>query len=148
MLRIEFEPPSSSPCDCCGSTSVRLTRFVYRDGDAYAVYYAAFTPEHTERVVRGLAGLGEWGNDDVGPEARVAFAFEIRVAEEQFQVGIVDAKYSPWRDVTLLGEILNRAEALEHEWLSEVFHLTDHIVAEDQEVIHYFSDDGLGSHQG
>jgi hypothetical protein len=38
MIRIEFENPIESQCECCGKTTVRLTRFVYRDDDAYAVY--------------------------------------------------------------------------------------------------------------
>ncbi len=43
MIRIEFEEPTSSSCACCGKATIRLTRFVYRDEDAYAVYYAQYT---------------------------------------------------------------------------------------------------------
>lgn len=68
MLRIEFEPPEHSLCECCGKTTTRLTRFVYKNDDAYAVYYANFTPQHPEKVLRGLISLGEWGDDNVGPE--------------------------------------------------------------------------------
>ena len=138
MLRIEFEPPRKSECDCCGNTTVSLTRFVYKDNDAYAVYYAAFTAGHTEKVVSGLIGLGEWADDEVGPEARLAFPFEIRATDEQFQVGMVDASSSPWSDVEFLGRLLDRDEALQHEWISEVFHITDHMVSDDPEVAGYF----------
>ena len=138
MLRIEFEPPKYSVCDCCGNTTVRLTRFVYQDANAHAVYYAAFTPQHPEKILRGLIGLGEWGDDKAGPEARLAFPFEIRATEKQFEVGMVDAAASPWSDVTFLGRILNRAEALQHEWISEVFHIADHMVTDDTEIVEYF----------
>jgi hypothetical protein len=40
MLTIEFEKPHQSVCECCGGTTTSLTRFVYRDDDAFAVYYA------------------------------------------------------------------------------------------------------------
>jgi hypothetical protein len=140
MIRIESEPPQRSACECCGKTTIRLTRFVYKDNNAYAVYYAAFTPEHSEKVVTAIIGLGEWGDDRYGPESRVAFPLEIRSTENQFQVGLVNAEASPWSHVTFLGRILNRQEALKHDWASDVFHITDHIVSEDQEVIRYFEE--------
>src|SRR5690348_15470162 len=87
MLGIEFERPEHSVCECCGKTTTRLTRFFYKDDDAYAVYYAIFTPQHPEKVLRGLISVGEWGDDNLGPEGRLAFPFEIRVTEERFQVG-------------------------------------------------------------
>jgi hypothetical protein len=139
MLRIEFDEPNQSVCECCGSTTVTLTRFVYKDDDAYAVYYAAFTPQHKEKVVCGIIGLGEWGDDSLGPQDRVAFPFEIRATEDQFHVGMVDADASPWSETTFLGQLLNRDEALKHEWISEVFHITDHMVTDDEEIVRYFS---------
>lgn len=138
MLRIEFEEPTESQCECCGNTSISLTRFVYKDGDAFAVYYASFTKGHPERNLCGLIGIGEWSDDSVGPEARRAFPFEIRVTEDQYQVGLVNAEQSPWRDVTFMGRILDREEALKHEWIGEVFHITDHMVTEDEEIIRFF----------
>ncbi len=123
---------------------VRLTRFVYKDNDAFAVYYAAFTPEHPEKIVSAMIGLGEWGDAEVSPEARVAFPFEIRATEDRFQVGMVDAEVSPWSQVTFLGSILNRDEALQHEWISEVFRITDCMVTEDEEIVRYFSGNYCG----
>ena len=71
-IEIEFEPPSESRSECCGNTTTRLTCFVYRDGDAYAIYYVGCTPEHDEERVSGLIGLGEWGKEG-GPADRLAF---------------------------------------------------------------------------
>jgi hypothetical protein len=138
MLRIEFEPAQHSRCECCGNTTVRLTRFVYKNKDAFAVYYAIFTPQHTEKLLCGIIGLGEWGDDSIGPEARLAFPFEIRATDDAFQVGMVDATSSPWGHVTFLGRILNRDESLKHEWLPDVFHITDHMVVDDGEIVRYF----------
>ena len=33
----EFEDPVEQACGCCGSPIISLTRFVYRNGDAFAV---------------------------------------------------------------------------------------------------------------
>ena len=51
----------------------------------------------------------------------------------------MDKEESPWKDPEYLGQILDRKEALIHPWLKDVFHITDHIVAEDKIIIDYFS---------
>ena len=116
---------------------MRLTRFVYRDDDAYAVYYARYTAGHGERRLSGLLGLGEWGEKG-SPGERVAFPFQIWTDENNFKVGLVNAADSPWSHVTFLGRILNREEALKHQWIEEVFHITDHMVTDDAEITKYF----------
>ena len=138
MLRSEFEASTESVCECCQNTTVKLTRFVYQDDNAFAVYYAQFTPGHDAKRLSGIIGLGEWGNDELGPESRLAFPFQIWLNGDNFQVGLVDAADSPWREVTFLGRILNREEALGHKWLDDVFHITDHIVTEDPDVVKFF----------
>jgi hypothetical protein len=133
-LRIEFEKPvQDDPCSCCGGRTTRLTRFVYLDDHAHAVYYGSFSDMHPDQGVNVAISLGNWGEGSE-PKDRVAFALQIRSTESEFQVGVVDAKYSPWQDADILGRMLDRSEALKHPWLQEVFHLTDHIVMEDNEV--------------
>ena len=138
MIEIEFEEPTVSRCECCGKEQCRLTRFVYKNGDAHAVYYADFIKGHEEKVVTGIISLGEWGEGGE-PEDRLAFPFRIWTKEGNYQVGLTDKKFSPWSHIEFLGRILDREEALSHEWIQEVFHITDHIVAEDKEVIDYLS---------
>jgi hypothetical protein len=135
-ITIECEPGESAECDCCGGLTTSLTRFVYRDSDAYAAYYAAFSDNHADGIVSVLIGMGEWA-DDAPPEGRVAFAAQIRTTQGEYQVMIVDRDRSPWKDVTYLGRILDRQEALAHPLVTEVFHLTDHIVHDDSEVHEY-----------
>lgn len=137
MMRIEFEEPTESMCECCGDTTVRLTRFVYKDGYAYAVYYAQFTAGHEDKRLSGLVGLGEWG-EGAKPENRLAFPFQMWTEGGNLNVGLVNAEDSPWRDVTFLGRLLSREEAIEHAWVEEVFHLIDHMVREDKAVMRCF----------
>ncbi len=140
MIEIEFENPTVDKCECCGDEMVRLTRFVYQDGDAFAVYYAKFTRTHSDKVVYGLISLGGWG-DGTGPDDRHAFSFRIWTSEENYQVGLTDKEESPWKDVEYLGQILNRQDALVHPWLKNVFHITDHIVVDDKIIVDYFNQD-------
>lgn len=139
MLRIEYEDPVKSVCECCGNTTFRLTRFVYQDDDAFAVYYAQFTHGHDNKRLSGIIGLGEWGNDEIGPEGRLAFPFQIWQKDDNWVVGMVDACDSPWSDVTFLGRIQNRDEALAHRWITDVFHITDHMVDDDKEIVNFFN---------
>jgi hypothetical protein len=131
--RIEGEP-----CPCCGGRTTRLTRFVYSDGDAHAVYYAAFSNNHPDRHASVAISLGEWG-EGATSDGRIAFAVRIRSAEAEYQIMVVDAAESPWNDVAYLGRMLDRKEALAHPWITEVFHITDHIVTEDQDVRDYLN---------
>lgn len=141
MIEIDFEEPTESVCECCGNTTVRLTRFVYKDGDAHAVYYAQFTAGHEKKRLSGVIGLGEWGEGGE-PENRLAFPFQIWTDQDNFKVGLVNAADSPWSHVTFLGRLLDRDEALKHPWVKEVFHITDHMVREDKEVMRYFGAQG------
>jgi len=136
MLTIEFEPPKNTTCDCCGGVTTTLTRFVSQDGDAYAIYYARFGAEHRERVVQAVVSLGDW-SDAAGPWDRVAFPLEIRAAEAEYRVGLANAADSPWSGTAIIGRVLDRDEALQHERLSEVFHITDHMVRDDVPLREY-----------
>jgi hypothetical protein len=137
MLTIEFEPAKESePCPCCGGKTTSLTRFVHKDGDAHAIYYAKFSDNHTDRVVVATVSLGEWG-DGKTPEQRVAFALELRSDEANFKVSVIDAEASPWREAKIIGRTLNRNEALVHPLVKEAFHITDHMVSEDAPIKEY-----------
>lgn len=140
MIEIEFPEPEASKCDCCGNTTTRLTRFVTRDGDAFAIYYAAFSEGHPENGVIGVVSVGEWW-DDSFPESRDAFAFRIWEGEDNYHVTITDAKESQWSDVNLIGRKLSREEALAHPLIHDVFHITDHMTDEDPAIREFFGDE-------
>jgi hypothetical protein len=138
MIEIQFEKPNSEVCQCCGNESVRLTRFVYKNADAHAVYYCQITKEHEEKVVSGIISLGDWSEGSY-PINRVAFPFRIWVSEENYQIGLLDKKDSHWSHIEFLGNILDRDAGLKHPWIKEVFHITDHIVTEDGPVIYFLN---------
>ncbi|AWA31149.1 hypothetical protein HYN48_14185 [Flavobacterium magnum] len=137
MLEIEFENPNISVCECCGGKTTRLTRFVHKDGNAFAIYYLSFTDNHPDKSIIGIISIGDWGSDGP-PKNRKSFPFKIWTNEKNYQIGLIDKIESPWQDA-LLGEILNRNEALKHNWIKDVFHITDHIVAEDILAIEYLN---------
>jgi hypothetical protein len=136
MLTIEFTPGKSVPCPCCGRESTNLTRFVYRDGDAYAIYKAMFSESHPNRIVLATVSLGPWDGDATADQ-RVAFALKLTPAPTQYEVQVVDAASSPWRDSETLGRTLDRAEALDHPALPEVYAIADRMVADDRALNAY-----------
>jgi hypothetical protein len=138
MIKIEFEEPILSRCDCCGETTTQLTRFVYKNDDAFAVYYASFTENHGDKVVWGLIGLGEWGEGSE-PKDRFAFPFRLWTDANNNLVSLTDKAESPWKEVDFLGSILDREAALTHPMIQDVFHITDHIVTDDQVVVAFLA---------
>ena len=141
MITIESEEPHESRCECCCSKMFRVTGFVYKDGDAFAVYYAQFAYAHGERRVNGIIALGNW-SEAGSREDRVSFPLQIWEDESNLNVSLVNADESPWSHVAVLGRILDREQALRHEWLQEVFHVTEHMTSEDPEIRKYFSAGG------
>jgi hypothetical protein len=118
--RFELEEPRRSTCNCCGAEIVALTRFVYFDEDAYAVYYAKVYLGHEPRAIQAYVSIGHWG-EEANPADRDAFALEIR--QEGVRVG--DAATSPWPNVEIMGRGLSREEALSHARIGDVFEITD-----------------------
>jgi hypothetical protein len=137
MLTIEFEPPESLACECCGHATTKLVRFVRNEDGAYAVYLAQFAQAHPQRDVIGIISLGSWGGEDARPADRVAFGFHMWEEDGQLQTRIVDVAETPWHSADFFGVPLRRAEALMHPLLPEVFHLSDHIAADDQPIRAY-----------
>jgi hypothetical protein len=136
-ITIEFEPPrQSGTCECCGGRTTSLTRFVYKNGDAFAIYYARFSDNHPERLVLAAVSIGEWGEGSV-PAQRIAFALQLRTGSENYEVMVCDAATSPWCASDLLGPMLDREAALAHPLIDEVFHITDHALVEDEPLKAY-----------
>lgn len=131
---LELSEPTLSRCDCCNGSSVYLTRFVRRDGDAFAVSYTRYGNDHANNELVMLVSLGQWGQsggDGNVPPDRVAFSCRVRPVDGSYEVMLADAADSPWSDVALIGKKLGRAEALAHPWKADVFEVLDHSFAHD-----------------
>jgi hypothetical protein len=127
---VELSEPNIVNCECCGGLSVRLTRFVYRDGEAFAIYYAAYSTNHLNNELAMIVSLGGWSEEGVPPE-RVAFYCRIRPTEDSYQVSLGDAPNSAWSDVDLVGRKLSREQALIHPWKTAAFEVLDEGFAAD-----------------
>ncbi|MBL8954270.1 MAG: DUF2199 domain-containing protein [Myxococcaceae bacterium] len=121
---IELPEPTRSLCDCCGGLTVRMTRFVSRNAEPYAVYYAAYTnaPQHGELSM--LISLGEWGEGSTAPQ-RSAFFCRVRPSGDSYELMLGDAAKSAWGDVEAVGTKLSRDQALAHPMKATAFSMVD-----------------------
>lgn len=131
MIEIEFIEPQYFKCECCGGSSANLTRFVYEDGNAIAIYKATFAENHQEIGVMIAIGLDDNWESEFASVNRVAFACRIWENESEFVVSVTDRNESPWINSKVLGRMLDRDEALSHGSIDQVFHITDHILSSD-----------------
>jgi hypothetical protein len=138
IFEVEYEEPLIVTCDCCGAPETRLTRFVKRDGDAYAVYLVRYVDGQQMHPACAVVSLGTWGVDGVPPD-RVAFALRIPHHPDEYQVEVIDGAELAWKKSEILGRKLSRDEALAHPWLPEVYRLFDHMVENDA-PLHAFLD--------
>ena len=140
---IDFEAPEQSePCPCgCGGRTVSLTRFIHEDYAPKAVYYARFATSHPERVVSATVSIGQWEEGST-PADRLAFAFEIRGTGGEFNIRVVGAERSPWKDVEAIGRTLTREEAEAHPQLDEAVTLASRVLDRDPPVRAYFAAKG------
>lgn len=130
---IEMSEPSASRCDCCGGLTVRLTRFVHRNGDAFAIYYAAYSNNHPDDELAMLVSLGEWGEDS-DPSQRTAFYCRVRPTTDSYEVMLGDAARSAWADASIIGKKLSREEALRHPLKATAFGVLDEGFVQDRSL--------------
>jgi hypothetical protein len=128
VLRIECAPPKSR-----GTEAMVLTRYVYDDHGVYAVYLASLGSSHPYDI-DVVISVGSWA-DDSTPRDRDAFA--LRLWREGFAV--IDGAESPWTDAEVLGRLLDRAEALDHPRIDDVFDLAHRMYAHDDEIHAFFT---------
>ncbi len=121
---VEWSAPDEKQtvCVCCGATSVVMWGYVYQGGDAYGVYYAAFSTEHEPAVLLSWGGWGE-GSD---PRDRAFVALALGVADGRLKTEVAARSELPgfgaaWADVEgTLGVELAREDALRRreEWFA------------------------------
>jgi len=134
MLRLEVgEPPEARPCECCGATSRTAHGFVYRDGDAYAIYYAGWSDGHPERGASMAVAVGEWAEGS-SPADRVSVGVRAIPTPSSVDFTVLNPDESPWGETPLLGKMLGRDQALAHPALAEVMDVAEHIVRDDARV--------------
>jgi hypothetical protein len=115
-------------CDQCGREYEHITGFIYGDGDAHSIYYAA-CHGHPEHEVWLDVILGTWGEDDYVEDHRT---FSCRIGEEGATA--VDASAVAEGKADLFGRKLTREEALADPLVGTFWNVVDLVALEDPSV--------------
>lgn len=126
----------SSICHCCGRESYIGHGFIFKDGDAYAVYYAGWVPSHSEKKVSFAIAIGEW-DDSSTVEDRTCFGLEAYEEKEEILFKIIEPADSPWNTTELLGKMISRDDALNNPLIKEVFDIVEHIIRNHDSIKKY-----------
>ncbi|WP_131177975.1 hypothetical protein [Phytopseudomonas dryadis] len=130
------ENRNASLCRCCGNDSYVGHGFIYKDGNAYAVYYVGWSEEHFDKRVSIALAIGEW-DDNSTAEDRTCFGVEVSEGKDEFLFRIMEPGEAPWSNTGLLGLMLSRDEALSHPLLKEVFFIVENILR-DHVALHEY----------
>ena len=132
---LEIEPGAKvieSMCDHCDQPMTRVTAFVNRGGDAYAVYYASCYHHDGHEVWIDAVFSPTWGE-----EADDHFTFGCRVGpvggQAEPAASLVPAAQA-WGESRVFGHKLSRDDALSHPMLGEFWELVDHVLIWDTVV--------------
>jgi hypothetical protein len=121
-------------CPCCDTPIQRTWNYVYRDGHAYAVYFANCYRHKDQAHETWIdAILGSWGDDAVNDHV----TFGCRVGEVENGPDPAATLVQACLDGSggeLHGTILSREDGLTHPWLPEFWLLVDFILANDPVV--------------
>lgn len=126
----------SSICHCCGRKSFIGHGFIYKDGDAYAVYYAGWAPSHSSMKVSFAIAIGKW-DDNSTVQDRICFGLEAYEDKEEILLSVIDPPDSPWKNTELLGNMISRKEALHNPSIKEVFDITELIIRKHEAIKKY-----------
>jgi len=132
------ENSKSSICHCCGRKSFIGHGFIYKDGDAYAVYYAGWAPSHSPVKVSFAIAIGKW-DDNSTVQDRICFGLEAYEDKEEILLRAIDPSDSPWKNTELLGNMISRGDALNNHSIKEVFDITEFIIRKHDAIKEYLA---------
>ncbi|QTD48892.1 hypothetical protein [Sulfidibacter corallicola] len=130
------ENEEKSTCHCCKRISYNGHGFVYKDNDAYGVYYAAWSPEHEVKQVSFAISLGDWDSSSTIRD-RTCFGFQITDDRDDVTFSAIGPESSPWPNSDLLGEMISRQSALIHPLFQEALLISEKVVRSHETISQY-----------
>lgn len=121
-------------CSCCNTPIERTWNFVYRSGDAYAVYFAnSYHHKGQPHETWIDVILGTWGGDTC--EDHVTFGCRVGpVADSPEPAATLVQARSDGTGGEIHGATLSREEGLAHPRLPEFWQVVDFVLESDPSV--------------
>ncbi len=133
LLEIEADPTvTHHACDHCEQAFQRVTGYVYRGGDAHAVYFASCYHHGCHEVFIDVVFSPTWED---GADDHVTFGCRVGPIEGQDHPGAsLMTGAEAFADGPLFGRKLSREQALSHPLLPDFWSLVDHVLVNDEVV--------------
>lgn len=133
VLTIEVgREPRTRTCDKCGRSAADTTGFVYRDGNAYAIYHAVMHRHQGTPQLDLAIGIGTWESGDSVADLTAFLAVWTETDEIRF--GFVDPTESVWAGARLLKNQLAADEARTSDSRQAVLSVAELVVSGDPAV--------------
>ena len=116
-----------STCEKHGESSSNGHGFVYKNNDAYSIYYAGWSAASADKCVSLALAIGEW-DDDSSSEDRTCFGLEVYETDDEIQFRVCEPEESPWPNTDLLGQMVSRDVGLKHDLLKEVYLIAEEVL--------------------
>jgi hypothetical protein len=145
-LRLEIgEGAEGEPCVCCGVASITAHGFLYRNGDAHAIYYAGWSVRHPEHGVTMAIAVGRW---EEGSSAADRVSIGVRATSTATTIDFIalNSADSPWSNTPLLGKMLERDQAVTHPAWREVLEVAEYVVQNDARIRDFWGATFHGHH--
>lgn len=110
--------------------------FIYKNGDAYAIYMVGWSPARIEKKVSVAISIGDF-DDDARIEDRTCFGVEVFPTGEEISFSFIDPEFSPWAKTESLGIMISKEEARSHPFKSELFLILEHALRNHKPVSDY-----------
>jgi hypothetical protein len=123
-------------CESCGGRHKSACGFIYRNDDAYGLYFAALHVGHPTPSVGLTLSLGKWWDDDAVDERCWVFV-SIWPEADEYRMGLKDPRLSQHFKQAALGKPLERETALSSPLKGDFFEVADYIIANDPAVSSY-----------
>jgi hypothetical protein len=133
-LSIEEGNVETTPCDCCGSKSIRVDGDV-ADGDAYLGWYSAeWSDGHQDVPLRLYLYTGNW-SEGAAQETRFGMMIEYRSGEDG---GYCLLDWPPERRAaSKMFTMLDRADVIGSDYAASVRAMTDAILMKDTRIVEW-----------
>lgn len=117
-------------CSQCGGRHKSAYGFIYKDGDAYSLYYATLHIGHPEPSVGLTLSIGKWWDDNAVEERQWVF-LRVWATCDEFKMEVLEPSLSQHSENRSLGKALTREAALASPQLPEIFRVADYIALHD-----------------
>jgi hypothetical protein len=103
-LGIELGDTTHFSCPDCGRSSETVHGYLFDPAGDTAVYFAGYTPGHSERRANMVVSAGGWG-EGMEPEDRTAVALQATFDGGGVEITFPPPRTSPWFGKDFLGKM-------------------------------------------